>query len=73
MSLPKEQCCPYCDHPVEDCNAEWDEGVNTVVCDRCKEEYAVEPIYKFKGFKIQKYCHACGDWEEECFCEEEDD
>lgn len=71
--LLKTQTCPYCDHEVEDSNAEWGEGEHTVKCDGCKEEYSVEPVYQFKGFKTQKYCHACGEWEEDCYCDVEDE
>lgn len=75
MELEKEQVCPYCDYEVEDHLSEWEEGDHDVTCSSCGKEYSVEPIYEFKGFKVQKVCQECFSPEEECYCDisEEDE
>jgi hypothetical protein len=70
-TLPTTQTCPYCDHDVEDCHAEWEE-TNDVECDRCRNIYSVTPEYKFLGFTIEKYCKDCCEKESECFCDDEE-
>lgn len=69
MELTKDQTCPYCGYEVDDSQAEWEEGENTVECDSCKKYYTVTTIYKFLGFEINKNCEGCGEIEEDCCCE----
>lgn len=80
--LQKHQSCPYCGEEVDDCQAEWEEGQTSVECDSCKEYYTVAPIYKyytvapiykFLGFEIKKNCEGCGEIEEDCCCDLEDE
>lgn len=71
--LLKTQTCPYCDHEVEDHLAEWEQETHYVDCNSCGKEYVVEPQYKFEGFKVQKQCETCGELEEECYCDVEDE
>lgn len=70
--LVKTQTCPYCEHEVEDCHAEWDEGEHEILCDSCKKIYSVEPIYTFEGFRVVKVCSVCRETEIECCCETEE-
>jgi len=69
MKLLKTQTCPNCGDEVDDCYAEWEDGTHVVTCGHCGEEYQVKPVYEFKGFEVQKLCHACGEFEEECYCD----
>ncbi|AND11021.1 hypothetical protein P4159_28105 [Bacillus thuringiensis] len=72
MELLKTQQCPYCKSIVEDCHAKREGGSHEVECDSCNKKYQVEPIYKFKGFEIQKICNQCNEVEEECYCNAEE-
>lgn len=69
------QACPYCGDEVEDHLSEWNDK-ETVKCVSCGEEYQVEPIYDFKGWKMNKKCERCGEWTEDgmmmCDCEGEE-
>jgi hypothetical protein len=69
---PKNQSCPHCSMPVEDNNAEWEEGSHEIECDSCEKIYIVEPVYTFEGFRLLKVCHACGETEIYCCCEMEE-
>jgi hypothetical protein len=72
VELVKTQQCPNCGYIVDDAYAEWEEGEHEVECDRCSSHYLVEPVYEFKGFKIQKLCAKCGESEDVCCCEDDE-
>lgn len=71
--MNKKQTCPYCGFEEEDCNAQWEEGSEVEFgCSSCGNEYFVEPVYEFLGFKVQAKCIVCGESDEDCYCEGEE-
>lgn len=70
--VTKHQTCPYCGYEEDDSQAEWEEGRHSVECYSCKKYYSVAPIYKFLGFESEKNCEGCGEPDDNCECEIED-
>lgn len=64
----KEQTCPHCGFTEEDAHSEWEDGTHVVNCG-CGKPYHVETVYTFEGWKTQKICEGCGQPEDECYCD----
>lgn len=57
--MQQTQCCPYCDHEMEDCYSNWSTDTEDVTCDACKRTYQAVAVYEFQGFQVEKLCRAC--------------